>query len=286
MNKAAVTRTALVLGMGVLAATAASAQSMVTARVLASTPVWAPVPVQDCGGAYGAGVRPSGVGTVMGALVGGLLGSQLGRGSGHIAGAMLGTVGGAMLGNSADAQAGYPGACGTRYENRLSGYDVSYEYGGRQYRTRMAQDPGQWLQVPTPGYGGDAYGSYGGSPGVQSYPVEPPPVAGYPLPAYPAAGEASGVVTAPPVAYGQGYPYPAQGYPQAYPQNYPAPVYQQPAYPQPVYGGYPATAYPAAPVYVRPAPMYAAPVGVNLSVGGVFGGRGRGGWGVGVGTGF
>ncbi len=283
MNRSsAVTRAALALSMGLLAAGAASAQTMVNARVLSSTPVWEQVPVSDCRGAYPGAVRPSGPGTAVGAVVGGLIGSQLGRGSGHIAGAILGTVGGALLGNAAEAQAGYPGACGTRYENRMTGYDVSYEVAGRPYRTRMAQDPGAWVQVPDPGYG--SYGGYGGAPDVQSYPVNPAPMAGYPLPAYPAAGEGSGVVTAPPVygGYPGQYPNAYQGYPApGYAQTYPAPVYAQPVYPQPVYQ--------AAPVYVRPAPVYAAPVGVNLSIGGVIGGghrHHRGGWGVGIGTGF
>ncbi|QTD45679.1 glycine zipper 2TM domain-containing protein [Ottowia testudinis] len=278
-----VNRAALALSVGVLAAGAAGAQTMVNARVLSSTPVWEQVPVPDCGGAYPGAMRPSGPGTAVGALVGGLLGSQLGRGSGHIAGAILGTVGGAMLGNAAEAQAGYPGACGTRYENRVTGYDVSYEVAGRPYRTRMPQDPGAWVQVPAPEQG---YGAYGAAPGVQTYPVNPSPMAGYPLPAYPAAGELSappeygGYQATYPPRYSNPYPYPgpypAPGYSQAYP-----PVHAQPVYP-------PQVVYPAAPVYVRPAPMYAAPVGVNLSIGGIIGGRGhrRGGWGVGVGSGF
>ncbi|WOP15431.1 glycine zipper 2TM domain-containing protein [Ottowia sp. SB7-C50] len=275
----AIARSTALLALGMAAAAAAHAQAMVNARVVSSTPVMEQVPVSDCGG-YGRGVRPSGPGTAVGALVGGLIGSQMGGGAGHIAGAILGTVGGAMLGNAADASNGYYGSgCATRYENRVVGYDVAYDVGGRQYRTRMAQPPGQWLQVPAPDGGYAPQGAYGGA---QSYPVNPPPLAGYPLPAYPASGEASGVVTAP--VYGA---YPAQGYPQPYPQAYPqAYPYPQP-YPQPVYqAGYPAAVYPAAPVYVRPAPVYASPVGVNLSIGGVVGGRGRGGWGVGIGTGF
>ena len=88
MNRSsAVTRAALALSMGLLAAGAASAQTMVNARVLSSTPVWEQVPVSDCRGAYPGAVRPSGPGTAVGAVVGGLIGSQLGRGSGHIAGA-------------------------------------------------------------------------------------------------------------------------------------------------------------------------------------------------------
>ena len=54
-------------------------------------------------------------------------------------------------------------------------------------------------------------------------------------------------------------------------------MYRQ-TYPQPVYPAY------SAPMYVRPAPAYVAPVGVNLSIGGVIGGRhSRGGVGVGIG---
>lgn len=266
---------ALTLALGPLAAGAASPQPMVTARVLSAQPVWQQVPVSDCApGAYGA---PSGAGAGVGAVMGGLIGSQMGKGSGHIAGAILGALGGAMLGNAAEATqrgvyGGHPGGCGTRYENRMTGYDVSYEYGGRRYRTRMAHDPGPWLQLPAPGVSGDPY--YGGAPydiaGVQSYPVNPPPLASYPLPAYPAAGEASGVVTAPPGAYGgHAYPYPAPAHSQPYPysQPYPAPVYRQ-AYPSPV--------HPAPPAYL-------APIGVNLSIGG--GSRG-GHWGLGIGTGF
>ena len=271
----AVTPTLVGLALGLLAAAAASAQPLVTARVLSAQPVWEPVPVSDCAPGYGG--QPSGAGAGVGAVMGGLIGSQMGKGSGHIAGAILGALGGAMLGNVAEAQqrgvyGGYPGGCATGYQNRMTGYDVTYELGGRQYRTRTAQNPGPWLQVPMPGsdpYYGGGYsdGPYAGVPGVQSYPVNLPPVAAYPLPSYPAAGESSGVVTAPPV-YG-GY-YPGAGYPAPYP----APVYRQ-AYPQP--------AYPAAPMYVRPAPAYVAPVGVNLSIGG---GSRRGGWGVGIGTGF
>jgi hypothetical protein len=239
---------------------------MVNARVLSAQPIVQPVPMSGC-------QPPSGAGAGIGAVTGGLIGSQVGRGNGHIAGAILGAVGGAFLGNAAEAS--QPGRCGTRYDQRVTGYDVIYEYGGRQYRTRTAQAPGQWLQVPSP----DAYPSpdqpaYGDAGDAQGYPVQPPPppqAAAYPAPSYPYpaggdAPEAPGVVTAPPpAAYNNGYPYPP---PQPYPY----------AYPQPAYPGY----YPG-PVYVRPAPRYVAPpVGVNLSVGGMVGRRTA----VGVGVGF
>lgn len=269
-------RLALLAALGV-AATAANAQSMVTARVLGAQPVVEQVPVQECGPN-----RASGTGAAVGAVTGGLIGSQIGRGNGHIAGAILGALGGAVLGNTAEAYNNGYGGCATRYSQRVTGYDVTYEYQGRQYQTRTAQAPGQWLQVPAPygyegqqqdyGYNNGGYNSGSYNSGVQTYPVQPAPVSAYPVaPAYSAYPAVSApVVTAPPAV---AYPYPAQPvvqapYPVAYPQSY--------VYPAPVYQAYPA------PVYVQPAPRYVAPVGVSLSVGGRIGRHS----GAGIGVGF
>ena len=269
-------RLALLAALGV-AATAANAQSMVTARVLGAQPVVEQVPVQECGPN-----RASGTGAAVGAVTGGLIGSQIGRGNGHIAGAILGALGGAVLGNTAEAYNNGYGGCATRYSRRVTGYDVTYEYQGRQYQTRTAQAPGQWLQVPAPygyegqqqeyGYGNGGYNSGSYNSGVQTYPVQPAPVSAYPVaPAYSAYPAVSApVVTAPPAV---AYPYPAQPVVQApYPVAYPQPY----VYPAPVYQAYPA------PVYVQPAPRYVAPVGVSLSVGGRIGRHS----GAGIGVGF
>ena len=269
-------RLALLAALGV-AATAANAQSMVTARVLGAQPVVEQVPVQECGPN-----RASGTGAAVGAVTGGLIGSQIGRGNGHIAGAILGALGGAVLGNTAEAYNNGYGGCATRYSQRVTGYDVVYEVAGRSYQTRMAQAPGQWIQVPAP----DAYHGQPawGAGEVQSYPVAPPSLAGYPMPVYPAAGESSGVVTAPPAWGGQPYPVPYPGgYGPVVPQGDAAPY--PPAYAPPAYPVYPA--YPPA-AYAPPPVRYVAPVGVNLSIGGVIGGRGRGHghWGVGIGSGW
>ena len=269
-------RLALLAALGV-AATAAHAQSMVTARVLGAQPVVEQVPVQECGPN-----RASGTGAAVGAVTGGLIGSQIGRGNGHIAGAILGALGGAVLGNTAEAYNNGYGGCATRYSQRVTGYDVTYEYQGRQYQTRTAQAPGQWLQVPAPygyegqqqdyGYNNGGYNSGSYNSGVQTYPVQPAPVSAYPVaPAYSAYPAVSApVVTAPPAV---AYPYPAQPVVQApYPVAYPQPY----VYPAPVYQAYPA------PVYVQPAPRYVAPVGVSLSVGGRIGRHS----GAGIGVGF
>ena len=244
------------LGLAAMAAQAqpAGGPPMVNARVLSAQPMVQQVPVSNCG-PYGG--QPSGAGAAVGAVTGGLVGSQLGRGNGNIAGAILGAVGGAFLGNSVEAS---QSGCAPYYAQRVTGYDVVYEYGGRQYRTRMAQAPGRWLQIPSPDGYYNGQPAYDGSGDAQNYPP----------PGYPAAGNPAGaVVTAPPAAaYNGGYPPP------------PA-AFQQPAYPQPVY---PPQAYPyPPPTYPYPAPRYVyPPVGVNLSFGGMLGRH----LGLGFGVGF
>jgi uncharacterized protein YcfJ len=243
--------------------------STVVARVVSATPQWQPVPVQTCDPAAAA---PTGGGAAVGALAGGAIGSQMGSGNGHIAGAILGAIGGALAGNAIEAQnrAATGAGCGVQYQNRIVGYDVYYEWGGQQYHTQMASDPGQWIRVTEPvgdgSYAEPAYASATPQPPMYPAPgtVAPPPMVGSqvmpPMPQQPVAGDQV-MVPSPQPAYNV---YPA--YPQA-------------MYPQPVYSAYPPAVYPA-PAMV-PAPVYVAPpVGVSIGVGG--GGR-RGGWGVGVG---
>ena len=136
-------RLAVLAALGV-AAVGAHAQSMVNARVLGAQPVVEQVPVQECG-RYGN--QPSGVGAAVGAVSGGLIGSQIGKGSGHIAGAILGALGGAVLGNTAEAYNNGYGGCSTRYSQRVTGYDVTYEYNGRRYPRRMDYHPGERVRV-------------------------------------------------------------------------------------------------------------------------------------------
>ncbi len=252
------------LGLGV---TVAEAQQMITAPVMSSTPAWEAVPVQSCvPGGYGA---TSGAGAVVGGLIGGVIGNAFGGGDGRALATAAGALGGAALGNTAEAQQRQTGGCATHYENRIVGYDVSYELGGQVYQTRLAGDPGGWVQVPAPsGYGGATYGEYG----AYNTPVG--------VPAYPATAQSQG-------AYAYPVPYPgsvvtAPSYPLVFPPPYPVAVPPRvvyvPAPPQPVYV--------PQPVYMPP-PMYVNPVGVTFSVGGVTGRhRGRSprvGWGIGLG---
>jgi uncharacterized protein YcfJ len=110
-----------------------------------------------------------GAGTVLGAIVGGVIGHQFGGSSaGRDHGTAAGAVIGGLVGNQADreAESGYRPAGRDvivdrvpvtrdvqRCENvadtteRIVGYDVRYEYNGREFRTRMPFDPGNQLAV-------------------------------------------------------------------------------------------------------------------------------------------
>lgn len=125
-------------------------------RVLSVTPVTqqVAVPQQVCHNeaVYSGGRQPSGAGAVLGAVAGGLVGNAIGGGSGRALATAAGVVGGAVLGNQVES--GGPGyqnvqrcTTQTRYDNQFMGYDVVYEYGGRQYATRTQSDPGQWIPV-------------------------------------------------------------------------------------------------------------------------------------------
>ena len=65
----------------------------------------------------------------------------------------LGVIGGAVLGNQIEGngQPRYQNVqrCTTEtyYEDRTVGYDVVYEYAGRQYNTRTQADPGPWIAL-------------------------------------------------------------------------------------------------------------------------------------------
>jgi uncharacterized protein YcfJ len=204
----------------VLAAVATVAAAQEQGRVLSATPVVQQVgiPQQVCGNeTVYSGARNSGAGALLGAIAGGAAGNAVGHGSGRAAATALGLMGGAMLGNQVEGsgQPQYQNVqrCTTEtyYENRTMGYDVVYEYAGRQYNTRTQTDPGGWIPVsvqPVTSSQGriystqpDPYGPQGGYPqsGVitSTYPAQP---------AYPAQP----TYVSPPVTvieYGYGRPY-------------------------------------------------------------------------------
>jgi len=135
------------------AATGASAQEQ--GRVLSATPVTQQVaiPQQVCGNeTIYSESRPTGAGAVLGAVAGGAAGNAIGHGGGRVAATAIGLIGGALLGNNIEGtRPEYQNVtrCSnqTHYENRVVGYDVLYEYAGRQYTTRTQHDPGAWIPL-------------------------------------------------------------------------------------------------------------------------------------------
>lgn len=115
--------------------------------------------VYDQHGAYRSDNRSLG-GVVIGGLAGGILGNQVGGGSGKTAATAAGAVVGAIVGDRISND-GYRGGhqqvvrgrevqrCYTvdQWENRLTGYDVTYEYNGRRYTRVMQQHPGNRVRV-------------------------------------------------------------------------------------------------------------------------------------------
>jgi uncharacterized protein YcfJ len=97
--------------------------------------------------------QKSGAGAVMGAIAGGVIGNQIGGGSGRSAATAVGVVGGAILGDRIEGapapQVQTVQNCRTEtvYENRVVGYNVTYEYAGKQYMVQMPRDPGPTIRV-------------------------------------------------------------------------------------------------------------------------------------------
>ncbi len=99
-------------------------------------------------------------GTLLGSAIGVVVGNQVGHGGGKDAARVAGALIGGAIGHnvSVDRQRqlyGTPGRtyerCDVHYrdswEERIDGYEVTYEYAGRQYVTRMPYDPGERIRV-------------------------------------------------------------------------------------------------------------------------------------------
>ncbi|MFT4248200.1 MAG: glycine zipper 2TM domain-containing protein [Pseudomonas sp.] len=95
--------------------------------------------------------------TVVGGVAGAVLGSQVGGGSGRLLGTAVGTMVGGVAGRSVyDANHGSYSRGSVRVcdpvtyrdeRERVDGYDVTYEYGGRTYHTRSDYNPGERIRV-------------------------------------------------------------------------------------------------------------------------------------------
>ena len=145
---------------GMLLAGATAAQAQEVGRVISSTPViqQVAVPRQVCAPqpvVVQQQPATSGAGAVIGGIVGGLAGNQIGGGTGRAAATALGVVGGALLGNNLEgnqaqaAQVHNVQQCTTQtvYENRTSGYNVRYEFNGKEYNVQLPYDPGPTIRL-------------------------------------------------------------------------------------------------------------------------------------------
>lgn len=184
-------------GLSLFVAATQSAMAMEYGRVLSSTPIYEPVsvPERECTDHVEA-VEPhtSGAGAVIGAVVGGVVGSHFGRGDGRLLGTGVGAVAGASVGDRAEAANGTPETrnvreCrdATRMETQLTGYDVLYRYDGREYRTRLAHDPGAEIALNvdvTPAGSSFVPIDAPGGPPTVTYVTPGPVVYAYPEPYY------------------------------------------------------------------------------------------------------
>lgn len=132
------------------------AQSQDMARVVSSTPVVMQVaaPQQICNQSQVITAVPkSGAGALIGAVAGGAIGSTLGGGSGRALATAVGVIGGAIVGDnmeSAPPAITQPVTSCTQqvvYENRVTAYNVVYEYAGKQYSIQLPNDPGPYLPI-------------------------------------------------------------------------------------------------------------------------------------------
>ncbi len=142
-----------------------------SARVTRSLPRYERVniPEEQCrmetervdGGNNGAGTQGRSIGgSIIGGIAGAVLGNQVGGGNGRTVATAAGAIGGAMIGDrvgsNMEANQGYQGPserqvrrCTTfnRTEERIAGYDVTYQYQGRSYTTVMPNNPGNNVRV-------------------------------------------------------------------------------------------------------------------------------------------
>ncbi|MDB5801068.1 MAG: 17 kDa surface antigen [Rhodocyclales bacterium] len=126
-------------------------------HVVSSTPVLqqVQVPQRSCWDEQVVVQQPrSAGGAIVGGIAGGVLGSTIGKGGGKMAATAIGAVTGAVVGDRIDNQDGQTTTqtvrrCQTTQtsQQRTLGYDVTYEYAGQRYTTRMNNDPGEWVPI-------------------------------------------------------------------------------------------------------------------------------------------
>ena len=155
--------------------------------VLSSTPVMqqVTVPRQVCTTEQLEVQGPkSGVGAAIGAIAGAALGNSSARGPGRGAATVIGALGGAVIGDriEGDPEPRFQNVqrCSTQnfYENRVTAYNVVYEFAGQRYSVQMTNDPGPTIPLQVSPIGVNAMPSYPNAGMVQPQPIyaQPAPV--------------------------------------------------------------------------------------------------------------
>jgi uncharacterized protein YcfJ len=134
---------------------------VVYARVLGVDPIVRHVtvttPREECWDETVYREKPKGTGAIIaGGILGGIFGHQFGSGHGNDAATVAGAVVGSAVANHV-VQTNYEAypqtvqRCETHSEvheeERIEGYNVTYEYGGQRYMTRTREDPGNEIAV-------------------------------------------------------------------------------------------------------------------------------------------
>lgn len=132
-----------------------------TAEVVNTVPVYGSInePRQQCWTetvtTYQEAPRSYG-GTVLGGITGGLIGSTIGSGNGRVAAAAAGAAIGALVGNRADERNTQAMAVPRQvqrcqmvdnYRQGITGYQVTYNYNGRNSTVILPYDPGPRVNV-------------------------------------------------------------------------------------------------------------------------------------------
>jgi uncharacterized protein YcfJ len=132
------------------------AQAQEIGNVISRTPVYqqVSVPRQVCTQTQiTVPGQTSGAGAAMGAIAGGAIGNAIGKGEGRALATMIGVIGGAIAGEKVEgpqaAQTQTQQTCTTQqvFENRLMGYNVVYEFAGKQYNVQLPKDPGPTIKL-------------------------------------------------------------------------------------------------------------------------------------------
>jgi uncharacterized protein YcfJ len=160
-----------------LAAPANASDYMDSAPVVSSVPVYQTVnePQQQCWteSVTSYEQRRSPGGAILGGLTGGLIGNNIGRGSGRAASTAFGVVIGAMVGdhianrdNSTVAITHPIQRCQAvqSYRQVLTGYQVTYNYNGRNTTVVLPYDPGPRVPIEVGVAGAPTQSAYVGPP--------------------------------------------------------------------------------------------------------------------------